>query len=342
MHGTSEREYLLEEIERINPGVGTKDLYTRYSTLTQHPGEDKTNVEVLCTQGGSKSGDAMKNRNCEELVVSIKVCATKGNASSQKITVDNEVYSVPHRKSLRLSKSRPVRKRAAENETENHAEITRARMPPPLPRPGPTTPPPEHASPTTSTGSSNELWCDRYQPVKASELLGNTPQVQQLYQWMAKWKERATAQRDNLVAPGGVASAKPACSKQSASVRTVGNSDGDSDDDFVAPMRGRPRAARHAATSSDSESEDTANDSMLCPVALLCGPHGSGKTAAIHACAQELGFKVCVLGFMNLHPCSRTLLCFTLLISLSLNPSLSFPCLPLTSPSSPLSFPHLP
>ena len=30
----------------------------------------------------------------------------------------------------------------------------------------------------------------------------------------------------------------------------------------------------------------------VCPVTILCGDHGSGKTAAVYACAQELGYKV--------------------------------------------------
>ena len=30
----------------------------------------------------------------------------------------------------------------------------------------------------------------------------------------------------------------------------------------------------------------------LCTALLITGPHGIGKTAAVYACAQELGFKV--------------------------------------------------
>lgn len=38
---------------------------------------------------------------------------------------------------------------------------------------------------------------------------------------------------------------------------------------------------------SDSEEEN-----ILCNTMLLIGPPGIGKTAAVYACAQELGFKV--------------------------------------------------
>ena len=46
---------------------------------------------------------------------------------------------------------------------------------------------------------------------------------------------------------------------------------------------------------SDTESSMTTDsdiDDGLCSAALLCGPPGVGKTAAVYACAQELGYKV--------------------------------------------------
>lgn len=33
-------------------------------------------------------------------------------------------------------------------------------------------------------------------------------------------------------------------------------------------------------------------EDMLCNTMLITGPTGVGKTAAVYACAQELGFKV--------------------------------------------------
>lgn len=43
-----------------------------------------------------------------------------------------------------------------------------------------------------------------------------------------------------------------------------------------------------------SEGMEDAED-MLCNTLLITGPTGVGKTAAVYACAQELGFKVRVL-----------------------------------------------
>lgn len=43
----------------------------------------------------------------------------------------------------------------------------------------------------------------------------------------------------------------------------------------------------------DSEGSEDVED-MLCNTLLIMGPTGVGKTAAVYACAQELGFKVCL------------------------------------------------
>lgn len=38
---------------------------------------------------------------------------------------------------------------------------------------------------------------------------------------------------------------------------------------------------------------DVEEETSLCNTVLITGPPGVGKTAAVYACAQELGFKVC-------------------------------------------------
>ena len=40
----------------------------------------------------------------------------------------------------------------------------------------------------------------------------------------------------------------------------------------------------------EGDSQD--GEDMLCNTVLITGPTGIGKTAAVYACAQELGFKV--------------------------------------------------
>lgn len=53
--------------------------------------------------------------------------------------------------------------------------------------------------------------------------------------------------------------------------------------------------------SIDFKGSSDEEENRLCNTVLITGPTGVGKTAAVYACAQELGFKVS-------HSCSRTML----------------------------------
>ena len=91
--------------------------------------------------------------------------------------------------------------------------------------------------------------------------------------------------------------------------------DTSSDSDFISlrhlrrKRRLRVKKCFHGNRSSESDpsggSEDE-EEGVPPRVVLLCGPHGSGKTAAVYACATELGFKVHThthtLG--NIHVCT--------------------------------------
>ncbi|KAK0150834.1 ATPase family AAA domain-containing protein 5 [Merluccius polli] len=100
------------------------------------------------------------------------------------------------------------------------------------------------------------LWTEKYQPQHSSDVIGNTASVRKLHSWLKEWKQRADREERK---------------KQKENRREEGSNDSDWD-------RGED---------SSQDPED-----MLCNTLLITGPTGVGKTAAVYACAQELGFKV--------------------------------------------------
>uniref|UniRef100_A0A8C2CXT7 ATPase family AAA domain containing 5b n=1 Tax=Cyprinus carpio TaxID=7962 RepID=A0A8C2CXT7_CYPCA len=105
------------------------------------------------------------------------------------------------------------------------------------------------------------LWTDKYQPQQSSEVIGNSASVGQLHSWLKEWKIRADTEERRR--------------RQEERRMKIENSHeswdcGDFEGDTV---------------SIDHEQE-------LCNTVLMIGPSGVGKTAAVYACAQELGFKV--------------------------------------------------
>uniref|UniRef100_A0A3Q3W4D4 Cyclic nucleotide-binding domain-containing protein n=1 Tax=Mola mola TaxID=94237 RepID=A0A3Q3W4D4_MOLML len=97
------------------------------------------------------------------------------------------------------------------------------------------------------------LWTDKYQPQHSSDIIGNTASVRKLHSWLKEWKLHAD--REERI-------------KQMDKKRKE-----DSDWDC-----------------GEEDSQD--GEDMLCNTVLITGPTGVGKTAAVYACAQELGFKV--------------------------------------------------
>ncbi|XP_035035999.1 ATPase family AAA domain-containing protein 5 [Hippoglossus stenolepis] len=97
------------------------------------------------------------------------------------------------------------------------------------------------------------LWTDKYQPQHSSDIIGNTASVRRLHSWLKEWKLRAD--RDER-------------KKQKDKKQEEGNNDWDCGE------------------------EDSQDAEDMCNSMLITGPTGIGKTAAVYACAQELGFKV--------------------------------------------------
>ena len=131
-------------------------------------------------------------------------------------------------------------------------------------------------------GAANSMqWTKKYAPQSAAEVVGNAGVVAQLRQWLEEWSARNRRRRRRA--------AKSGRGRAAVGVRR-GNSNNSfivSDDDF-----------EDGESSTSDEDNDYSDGSLdgsedLPPnTALLCGPTGVGKTAAVHALARQLGFKV--------------------------------------------------
>ncbi|XP_069511061.1 ATPase family AAA domain-containing protein 5 [Ambystoma mexicanum] len=111
----------------------------------------------------------------------------------------------------------------------------------------------------TTPGSMFEdvLWTEKYQPQDSSELIGNSGAIKKLHCWLKEWKARTDREE-----------------KKSQREK---KSDENSQDTWG---------------QSDFEGDSGDEEEFLCNTVLITGPSGVGKTAAVYACAQELGFKV--------------------------------------------------
>ncbi|XP_014445595.1 ATPase family AAA domain-containing protein 5 isoform X2 [Tupaia chinensis] len=106
------------------------------------------------------------------------------------------------------------------------------------------------------SGIEDMLWTEKYQPQNASELIGNELAIKKLHSWLKDWKRRAELEeRQNL----------------------KGRRDEKQED---------------LSDSIDFKGSSDDEEGRLCNTVLITGPTGVGKTAAVYACAQELGFKI--------------------------------------------------
>ncbi|NXY30370.1 ATAD5 protein, partial [Pomatorhinus ruficollis] len=117
------------------------------------------------------------------------------------------------------------------------------------------------SDPSALSGVEKEdmLWTEKYQPQDSSELVGNRKGIERLHSWLKEWKKRADLEEKR---------------NQKREKEDQEQEDSLSSLDF-----------------KDSKS-DIEEETTLCNTVLITGPPGVGKTAAVYACAQELGFKI--------------------------------------------------
>ncbi|KAL4589013.1 hypothetical protein LXL04_001915 [Taraxacum kok-saghyz] len=106
----------------------------------------------------------------------------------------------------------------------------------------------------------NSLWTTKYQPENPIEICGNNESVKFVNEWLRLWHEKGSRNNNKC------------CT--------------DISDNWI--MQGVD--LNYSPTDSDSESND--EETSLKNVLLVTGPVGSGKSAAIYACAKEQGFQV--------------------------------------------------
>ncbi|NXW93081.1 ATAD5 protein, partial [Alopecoenas beccarii] len=114
-------------------------------------------------------------------------------------------------------------------------------------------------SPLSGEKQEDVLWTEKYQPQDSSELVGNKKEIERLRSWLKEWKKRADWEEKR---------------NQKGEKEDKGHQDSLDSLDF-----------------KDNKS-DIEEESSLCNTVLITGPPGVGKTAAVYACAQELGFKI--------------------------------------------------
>uniref|UniRef100_G1Q984 ATPase family AAA domain-containing protein 5 n=1 Tax=Myotis lucifugus TaxID=59463 RepID=G1Q984_MYOLU len=110
-----------------------------------------------------------------------------------------------------------------------------------------------------NSGTEDMLWTEKYQPQNSSELIGNELAIKKLHSWLKDWKRRAELEeRQNLK--------------------------GKRDE--------KQEGILNLSDSIDFKGSSDEEENRLCNTVLITGPTGVGKTAAVYACAQELGFKI--------------------------------------------------
>eukprot|EP01135_Chromosphaera_perkinsii_P010574 Nk52_evm12s2171 gene=Nk52_evmTU12s2171 len=122
----------------------------------------------------------------------------------------------------------------------------------------------------TRNGVEFGAWLDKYQPLCSKEVLGNSQPMSSFYDWLSRWDDEGNCE--------DMFSKK----KQKIKKSVFYDSDDDNDDWMDSSLKGK--RYRHEG--------DSARESTVKTGAFLHGPRGSGKTAAVYACAKELGFKV--------------------------------------------------
>ncbi|XP_062853421.1 ATPase family AAA domain-containing protein 5b isoform X2 [Trichomycterus rosablanca] len=99
-------------------------------------------------------------------------------------------------------------------------------------------------------------WTEKYRPRCSDQVIGNSAAVKKLYSWLKEWRMRADVEER-----------RRRCEERRMQEKNSGSWD-------CGDFKGDPMTEE------------------LCNTVLIHGPTGVGKTAAVYACSQELGFRI--------------------------------------------------
>lgn len=251
----SVRQLLVGEFSTSNPQFPAQMFIARFlKKRADHQKQFTHSEEEAATREADEPAGGKRKRTSDEGENTAKVAKKRRSKHSEKSVSTAE----PAKRGGRTRRSQ----RSRRGEEEEATEKTK-----PLLHPAPI--PPEEDSVCIvedllsgeDTGKKDVvkedvLWTDKYLPQHSSDIIGNTASVRRLHSWLKEWKLRADREERK---------------KQKDKKKEDGSYDSDWD-------------------GGEDDSQD--GEDMLCNTVLITGPTGVGKTAAVYACAQELGFKV--------------------------------------------------
>ncbi|CAH1793678.1 unnamed protein product [Owenia fusiformis] len=264
----STRDVLLSEIKRRQPDLPVKRLYKLFTSRYKQ-NEDFGNCNNTEDAYDAKPGEKRKLKEDQPITNKRKKLSTSKKKSGQG------EEALPRRSSRRSlnnmdSEVVPTKEKDPEKATQDKYAVSDAE---------------NTIKGVTKEPSPEELskrtmhWTEKYQPSKATEIIGQQHNVKKLSRWLQEWKERTNKEAKKLKIQLLKEAKKAGKNKEQIKAEAGDAWDDDSDFDIDASY----------SEGSDGEEEE---DDGLCNTTVICGPHGIGKTSVVYALAQDLGYKV--------------------------------------------------
>ncbi|XP_070580263.1 ATPase family AAA domain-containing protein 5-like isoform X2 [Ptychodera flava] len=263
----SVRKLLLQEIGKTDPNFPVNRWFKKYlakrkgtSIISQSQAND--NIKGTEKSEKTKEGGRSGKRGKRKPEVSDSGSETNPRKSSRRSSLTEE--NVVRRSSRRLQSKTVAEEMTKEKETKTEKDSQKK-----------TDDKEKNDKNEMVDKTKDVLWTDKYQPTQSSEIIGNKETVRKLHSWLSEWKRRSDREKKQL---------KKQLKKEARKSKEKSDNKSDEwwyDDGSDFDISGE----------SDSDYYDDEED-VICNTVLIQGPTGIGKTAAVYACAQELGFKV--------------------------------------------------